>query len=109
MLLREQLRHLFAPLVQELADREEELGALRERHLPPCRERRLSGLHCPVDLLGRCEVDFAGLAPGRGVVDGAAASGFPGDEASADPVADALDARALLDGRGCELGHVATS
>src|SRR6266508_2356047 len=92
-------------VVDELADAEEELRALRERDRPPLRERLPGRLDCAVDLLCRREVDLAGEASGRRVVDGAAAARLAGDGVPPDPVADPLDARALLDGRSCKLCH----
>ena len=85
------LRDLLAPLVEELADREEELGALRERERAPRRERRLRGLDRAVDLLDRREVDRAGLLAGRRVVDGAGAPRLARVRGSGDPVVDRLD------------------
>ena len=52
----------------------------------PGGERLLRGLDGGVDLLDRREVDLAGLAAGRRVVDRAAAAGAALDPAAADPV-----------------------
>ena len=99
-------RDLVAAVVDELANSEEELRAARERHRAPGREGRLGGRDGGADLLGRGEVDLGLLLAGRGVVDGAAAPRRAGDGPAADPVADALQACALLGGRGRELGHL---
>ena len=80
---------LLAPGMQQLADAEEELCPLRKRRLAPggeCVPRRLDGR---IHLLHAREVDRAGLAPVRGVVDRAAAPGAAVDPAPADPVRDA--------------------
>ena len=108
VLRRQQLRDLLATLVRRARGSAKKSSARfasdTARHVANACLRRLDG---GVDLLDRREVDRAGLTAGRGVVDGAAAARLPGDAAPADPVADPLDARALLDGRGCELGHFA--
>ena len=92
--------HLLAPRMEQLADAEEELGPLRERGLAPGGERVPRRLDGRIDLLGGREVDCAGLAASRGVVDRAAAAGAAVDPASADPVRDARDS-----GRVDRLGH----
>ncbi len=96
---REELREVLPVGVEELADPEEELGALRERHGAP----RLPGLgavpHRRVDLLDRGEVDSTRLEAERGVVDRAAATRRPVDPLPADPVRDPRDRLAALGGR----------
>ena len=74
---------LLAALVDELADREEELGALRQRKRAPGRERRLGGLHGLVDLLDARKRDGAGLLARRGDEDGSAAARLTGHSAPA--------------------------
>ena len=90
---REQLRDVLAVLVEELADREEELGALRERQSrarrgtppsPPATARSTSSTDR--------EVDLARLLARRRVVDGAAAARTsPATRLAADPVVDPLE------------------
>src|SRR5439155_1675505 len=85
---------------QSDADGEEELGPLRERRRAPSGERVPRRLDGRIDLLGSREVDGAGLAAGRRVVDRAVVTGAAVDPASADPVRDAGDG-----GRVDRLGH----
>ena len=99
MLADEDLGERVAPLVEELADAEEELRLARERRRAPGGERRLRGLDGGVDLLDRGEVDRAGLRSGRGVEDRTAATGRAVDATPADPVGDARD-RGSFDGLG---------
>ena len=100
------LRDFLAVLVDELADREEELGPLRERDRAPGLEGLLRGLNRGVDLLDRREVELARLPAGRRVVDGARAPRGSGDAAAADPVADLLDGWRCFD-RLCHRPSVA--
>ena len=81
---------LVAMLLDQVADAEEDLRALADRGGAPAGESGLRGRDGRIDLLDRGEVDAARQAPGRGVVDGAAAAGRALDEGSADPVVDAL-------------------
>src|SRR5262249_41638587 len=60
---------VVAMLVEELADAEEELGPLRNRQRAPGGEGCLRSLDGEIDLLGRREVDRAGLRAGRRVED----------------------------------------
>ena len=86
----DQPRELVAVLVDELADAEEELRALRERDRAPGREGRLRGRDGAVDLLDRREVDLGCLLAGGRVEDAAAAARLPGHGPAVDPVADPL-------------------
>src|SRR5204863_720763 len=61
VLARKELRDLLALLVEELADREEELRPLRQRQRAPGGERLLRGLNGLIDLVGGSEVDGARL------------------------------------------------
>jgi len=101
VLLRQDLRDLLALVVQELADREEELGAPGERHRPPGRERLLRGLDRLVDLLDRREIDRPRLLPRRRVEHRAGAAGLPRIGAAGDPVIDRLDCCRGVD----DIGH----
>ena len=83
--------------VEELADAEEQLGALRERHRAPGRERLLRALHRRVDLLDRREIDRPALHAGRRVEDRPAATRRPVDARAADPVGDPRDRPVALD------------
>ena len=105
VLVRQDPRDLVAPLVHELADREHQLGALRQRGGAPGGERRTCRLDGRIDLLHAREVDGAGLLARRGVVDGAAPPGLAGDGPAADPMVDALRLGAGVGGCRCELGH----
>ena len=108
----EEARDVLAVRVQELADAEQQLGALPERPGAPGRERRLRDGHRAVDLLERSERDLAGLPAGRGVEDGAAAAGRAGDGGAADPVADLHDLARLeiaRSGRRDDFGHGGSS
>ena len=79
-------RDLLAVRVHQLADAEDQLGALRERDRAPGREGLLRGRDRAVDLLDGREVDLAGLLAGGRVVDGAAAPGLALGRSPADPV-----------------------
>ncbi len=85
--------------VEELANAEEELRALRERDGAP----RLPGLrgvpHGRVDLLDRREVDRTGLRARGGVVDRPAAAGRPVDALPPDPVGNPCDRSVASFGR----------
>ena len=74
---REQAREVLAVLVEELVDAEHQVGALRERPLPPGGERRLRRGDRAVDLLDAREGDLARLLAGRRVVDRPRAAGAP--------------------------------
>src|SRR5262249_52374124 len=74
-----------------LPDPEEELGAARERDLPPGGERLPRDLDCRVDLLDGGEVDRARLLARRRVPDRAAAARRPGNALASDPVVNRLD------------------
>jgi len=87
----EQLREVLAMRVEELADPEEELGALRERHRTPPLPGLRGILYRRVDLLDRREVDRARLDAERRVVDGAAPPRRPLDSPPPDPVRDPRD------------------
>ena len=102
---------LLATVVDELANPEQELGALRQRDGAPGGERRLRRLHGRIDLLHGGEVDLAGLASQRRVVDGPAAAGRAGHALAADPVGDAGELCALLLALGCgnDVGHQSSS
>ena len=100
----EVLREVLAVRVEQLADAEEELGALRERHRPP-RGPRLRGVpHGRVDLLDRREIDRAGLDARRRVEDRAAPARRPVDPLPADPVGDPC--HRLVAPRGRRLGKL---
>src|SRR5207253_8570406 len=72
-------------------------GPARERDRAPGLEGLRRRPDRRVDLLGRGEVDLAGLDTERRVVDGTATPGGPFDPRSVDPVRDPADlARALL-------------
>ena len=66
----EEPRDLFAVLVEQLADPEEQLGAPRERERPPGGERRLRRLHGAVDLLDRAKSTAPVCTPVAGLYTG---------------------------------------
>jgi hypothetical protein len=70
----EEARDVLAALVDEVANLEEEVEALRERHRAPRRESLLRGRDSGVDLLHRGEIDRPALLARGGVVDGSGAS-----------------------------------
>jgi hypothetical protein len=80
---------LLAPLIDQVADAEHDLGALRDRRCAPRDERVLGGTDSSIDLLDRGKVDRLRLAPGRRVVDRALAAGRALDHAAVDPMVDA--------------------
>ena len=102
VLAREDLGHLLAPRVRASSRMRKKSSARFasdvSRQAGKAVLRRLDG---GVHLLDRREVDGAGLAAGRRVVDRAAAAGAALDAAAADPVRDARDG-----GRVDRLGHV---
>ena len=87
---RQEPGELLAMLVDELVDPEHEVRALRERPLPPLRERGLGGCDRAVDLLDRSEVHLSRLLAGRGVVDRPSPAARPPHALPADPVRDQL-------------------
>ena len=88
VLANEDLGHVVPPLVEQLADAEEELRPLGQRGAAPGGEGFARGLDGGVNLLDAREVDGPGLAAGRRVVDRAAAAGTALHPASPDPVRD---------------------
>ena len=88
VLVGEDARDLLAAVVDELADAEEDLRALRERRRAPGGEGRGGGRDGRVHLLDGGERDLLRLLAGGRVVDGAAAAGRPRHARAADPVAD---------------------
>jgi len=79
--------------VEQLANAEEELGALGQRGRAPGRVGVLRSPDGGVHLFGASEVDGSALAARRRVVDGATASGSAVHPAAADPVRDPGGAR----------------
>jgi hypothetical protein len=65
----EQRGEVFAALVEQVVDPEEEVLTLRERPAPPLPVRLARNGDRAVDLLRRGEVDLAGLLAGGRVVD----------------------------------------
>ena len=90
VLLAHDPRELGLRLLEQLAEPEEDVGALRQRRRAPALERLPRRLDRRVELLGRGEVDLVGLDAGGGVVDGAGPAGLAGDDLAADPVGDAF-------------------
>ena len=81
---------LLAVRVDQFAQPEHHLGALRQRRGPPRRERRLRGRDRGVDLVGRREIDRSRLLTGRRVVDDRRAAGRRLDDLAVDPVTDSF-------------------
>src|SRR5439155_5537641 len=99
---REMTREILPVGVEELADAEEELRALRDREGAPRRERRLRRLDGGIDVFDAREIDGARLDAGRGVEDGTAPAGSPLAAGAADPVVDRPDGGRSVD----QLGHL---
>ena len=110
MLVGEDARDLLAAVVDELADAEEDLRALRERRRAPGGERGGSGCNGRVDLLDGRERDLLRLLAGGRVVDGAGAPGRARHARAADPVPDLRQLARFAPGRRChDLGHLSWS
>ena len=90
VLEREQLRELAGVLVDELAEREQDLRALRERRVAPALRRLPRRLDRFVDERRRRERDARGDLAGRGVEHVARALGGATVELAVDPVTDRL-------------------
>ena len=107
VLVGEDARDLLAAIMDELADAEEDLRALRQRRRAPGGERRRSCAYGSVHLLDGRERDLLRLLAGGGVVDGAGAPGRPRYVRAADPVPDLPQlARFAPSGRFHDLGHL---
>ena len=107
VLVGEDARDVLAAVVDELADAEEDLGALRQRRRAPRGERRGSSSDGSVDLLDGGERDLLRLLAGGRVVDGARAPGRPRHARAADPVPDLPQlARFAPGGRCHDLAHL---
>jgi hypothetical protein len=100
VLRREHAGEILAARVEELADREEELRALRERRRAPGLERLGGVRHDRVDLGLRRQVDGARLHAARRVVDRPGAPGGAVDALPSDPVGDPRDLLAAAGGGG---------
>src|SRR5262249_8680300 len=97
---RQEASDVLAPLVDQIADAEEDRGLPGKRDGTPRREGLLRHLHRPVDLVDAGEVHRPGLDALRRVVDRPAPPGGSLDDTAADPVADPLDVLLSLDGWG---------
>ena len=74
--------------VHQLAEREQDLRALRQRRLPPALERGFGGAHGGVDVVDARQRHLGLLGAGGGVPDRARALRGPGCRLAADPVRD---------------------
>jgi hypothetical protein len=81
-------RQLVTPLVDQVADLEEDVRALAERRRAPSRKGGSGGGHGRRDLVDGREIDVLRQRPRGGVVDIALTARRPGDDAAADPVTD---------------------
>ncbi len=101
VLAREVLCDLLTPRMEELTNREEELGPLRERQRPPRGQCLPRGLDRQVDLLHRREIDRARLLTRRRVEHRPCAARPTRVGRSRDPVVDRLDGAGCVD----DVGH----
>ena len=88
--------HVLLLGVEQLAEGEEDLGALGEGGVPPLGEGLLGDGHRLVDVGRSREVDLAADEPGRGVVDVALPLGHAAVGLAADPVRDVVRAHGRL-------------
>ena len=108
----QQRGELLAPLIDQVADAEHDLGPPRERGRAPFDEGARSGSDRCVDLLLGREIDPFRLAAGRRVVDRAAPARRALDDVAADPVRHAAQLGAgvgSLNRSFCYLGHLSGS
>ena len=105
MLGRQVRRHLSPVRLHEVADPEQDLGALRERGGPPGGEGRGGGRDRRVDLLDRREVNRPGDRSEGRVVDGPEAPRRAGHARSVDPVVHPLQGRSGFRARLANLCH----
>jgi len=88
VLLGDECGHILLAVVQQLAELEEDLGALGQRGVPPGRKRSRRNGHGLVEGGARGEVDRLGHLARRRVVDVAGALGRALPELAVDPVGD---------------------
>ena len=86
----DELRQLGRVVLDQLAEREQDRGALGERDAAPGLGRFFGDADRVADVLPAGEVDGAADVPGGWVVDVAPALGFAGPGLAADPVGDVL-------------------
>ena len=91
MLRGQDLGQLVFAVVQQLTEPEHDLLTLRDRQVPPPRERRLGTRDRPLDLLLTGESDILRRDPQRGIEDRGRAPGRPGGALAIDPMLDDRD------------------